>query len=43
MLTAVKHREMRTWVWEHMGGCTGVIANLEGRETHGGKTKLVGL
>lgn len=32
---------MRTWVWEHVGGCTGIIMNLGGRETHGGKTKLV--
>lgn len=32
---------MRTWVWEPLGGCTGVIKNLGGRETHG-KTKLVG-
>lgn len=30
---------MRTWVWE----CTGIIVDLAGRETHGDKTKLVGL
>lgn len=27
-------------MWEHMDGCT--VMNLEGRETHGGKTELVG-